>query len=311
MPYTWNNRTYNTAKIDTIYSTNSAGCDSLAILKLTVKPTSSSTSNISICPSALPYNWNGRTYNANKTDTVYLTNSVGCDSLTILKLTVKSTSTYTNNISICPSSLPYTWNNLIFNTAGTQTKTGLTNSVGCDSSATLNLTVNPIPATSNISGLTNVARLDTASYSVNGLSGSVFNWVATKGLVQIGAGTNQIKVKWNVSGMDTLKVIETSTQGCVGSQKTLLVNIGPATGMNEINTTNNILVYPNPFNETIFISLLNNSGLNKAILYDLLGKEVLTTHKSEIDVKELKSGVYLMMVIDNNGGIYSQKLIKN
>ncbi len=311
LPYTWNGRTYNSNSIDTVYLTNSVGCDSITILKLTVKPTSSSTSNISICPSALPYTWNGRTYNSNSIDTVYLTNSVGCDSITILKLTIKPISTSTNNISICPSALPYTWNGLIFNESGTQTKTGLTNSVGCDSSATLNLSVNPIPATSNITGFTNVARLDTATYSVIGTSGSVFNWATTKGLVQTGAGTNQIKVKWNTAGMDTLKVTETSNQGCVGSQKTLLVNIGPATGMNEINASNNILVYPNPFNETIFISLLNNSGLNKAILYDLLGKEVLTTHKSEIDVKELKSGVYLIMVIDNNGNSYSQKLIKN
>jgi sugar lactone lactonase YvrE len=180
-----------------------------------------------------------------------------------------------------------------------------------DTTVALLVTVNPIPATSNITGLTNVARLDTASYLVTGTSGSVFNWVTTKGLVQTGVGTNQIQVKWNIAGMDSIKVTETTNQGCVGVQKTLLVNIGPATRINEINTSNSILVYPNPFNETIHVSLLNNLALNKAILYDLLGKEVLTTHKSEIDVKELKSGVYLIMVIDNNGNSYSQKLIKN
>jgi hypothetical protein len=180
-----------------------------------------------------------------------------------------------------------------------------------DTTAALLITVNPKPSTSNITGLTNVARLDTTSYSVTGTSGSAFNWVITKGLLQTGVGTNQIQVKWNIAGIDTLKVTETSNQGCVGNQETLLVNIGPATGINEIKVNNSILVYPNPFNETIHVSLLNNLALNKAILYDLLGKEVLTTNKSEIDVKELKSGVYLIMVIDNNGNSYSQKLIKN
>ncbi len=37
--------------------------------------------------------------------------------------------------------MPYSWNGLIFSVAGSQTKTGLQNSAGCDSSATLNLSV--------------------------------------------------------------------------------------------------------------------------------------------------------------------------
>ena len=310
LPFTWNGRTYYSNITDTVYLANSIGCDSLAILKLIVKPISTSSNNISICTSLLPFTWNSKVYNASAIDTVILTNTVGCDSLAILKLTVKSISTSTNIVSICPSALPYTWNSRTYNSNRTDT-VYLTNSVGCDSLAILKLTVNPIPFTSNITGLTSVARLDTATYSVTGLSGSVFNWVTTKGLVQKGAGTYQIKVKWNIAGVDSIKVIETSTQGCVGTQKTLLVNIGPATSMNEINTSNNILVYPNPFNETIFISLLNNSGLNKAILFDLLGKEVLTTQKSEIDASSLKSGIYLIMIVDNNGNSYSEKLVKN
>jgi hypothetical protein len=65
-----------------------------------VKPTSTSTSNISICPSALPYTWNGRSYNTSGIDTINLVNAAGCDSITILNLTVKPTSTSTNSISV-------------------------------------------------------------------------------------------------------------------------------------------------------------------------------------------------------------------
>jgi hypothetical protein len=46
----------------------------------------------------------------------------------------------TSNLTIPSTSLPYTWNGLTFNAAGSQTKT-LTNVGGCDSTATLNLTV--------------------------------------------------------------------------------------------------------------------------------------------------------------------------
>ncbi len=52
----------------------------------------------------------------------------------------------TTDLTIASTSLPYTWNGLTFNNAGTQTAT-LTNAAGCDSSATLNLTVtNTIPS---------------------------------------------------------------------------------------------------------------------------------------------------------------------
>ncbi len=48
--------------------------------------------------------------------------------------------TSTTNLTIPSTSLPYTWNGLTFNAAGSQTK-HLTNAAGCDSTATLNLTV--------------------------------------------------------------------------------------------------------------------------------------------------------------------------
>jgi hypothetical protein len=52
----------------------------------------------------------------------------------------------TTNLTVPSTSLPYTWNGLTFNTAGSQTAT-LTNAAGCDSSATLNLNVtNTIPS---------------------------------------------------------------------------------------------------------------------------------------------------------------------
>jgi hypothetical protein len=52
-----------------------------------------------------------------------------------------STSTSNYNLTIPSSGLPYTWNGLTFNNSGSQTA-HLTNASGCDSSATLNLTVN-------------------------------------------------------------------------------------------------------------------------------------------------------------------------
>ena len=164
LPYSWNGLTFTGAGTQTAHLTNSVGCDSAATLVLTVKATSVSTTNISICPSALPFSWNGLTFTGAGTQTAHLTNSVGCDSAATLVLTVKATSTSTTNLSICSSALPYSWNGLTFTSAGTQTAR-LTNSVGCDSAATLVLTVKPTSIST-----TNASICAGTSYTFNGTS---------------------------------------------------------------------------------------------------------------------------------------------
>ncbi|MFY7963455.1 MAG: SdrD B-like domain-containing protein, partial [Chitinophagaceae bacterium] len=78
---------FNTAGNYNFIWTNNGCTDTVTI---NVRPTSSSLTTRYICNSTLPFVWNGRTYNASATDTVRLTNSVGCDSLAILRLVVQT-----------------------------------------------------------------------------------------------------------------------------------------------------------------------------------------------------------------------------
>ena len=165
LPFYWNGLTFNAAGSQTAYIAIGNGCDSLAKLNLSILPTSTSLTAVTICPTALPYTWNGLTFNAAGLQTAHLTNSVGCDSAASLALVVLSTSTSTTNISICPSALPYSWNGLTFNAAGSQTA-HFTNAIGCDSAATLNLTVK---ATSTSSSTISVCPPQ-LPYSWNGLT---------------------------------------------------------------------------------------------------------------------------------------------
>ncbi|MDP4263599.1 MAG: T9SS type A sorting domain-containing protein, partial [Bacteroidota bacterium] len=141
LPYVWNSNSYNDAGTYTVHLTNAAGCDSAATLNLTVNATTSSTTNVTICSSALPYVWNSNSYTAAGTYVVHLTNAAGCDSAATLNLTVNATTSSTTNVTICSSALPYVWNSNSYTAAGTYT-VHLTNAAGCDSAATLNLTVN-------------------------------------------------------------------------------------------------------------------------------------------------------------------------
>ncbi|MFN8245208.1 MAG: hypothetical protein U0T56_02325 [Ferruginibacter sp.] len=143
LPYTWNSQTYNSAGTYSVTLTGSTGCDSVVTLNLSVLPTTTSTTNQSVCPTQLPYTWNGQTYNGAGTYSVTLTGSNSCDSVVTLNLSVLPTSTSTTNFGLCPSQLPYSWNSQTINAAGTYTAT-LTGSNGCDSVATLVLTISAV-----------------------------------------------------------------------------------------------------------------------------------------------------------------------
>ncbi|MFY7885098.1 MAG: hypothetical protein ACOVOV_09675, partial [Dolichospermum sp.] len=208
LPYSWNGLSFTGAGSQTKTNlVNSQGCDSSATLNLTVKTNTSSTTNLSICPSQLPYSWNGLTFTAAGSQTkTELINSQGCDSSATLNLMVKTNTSSTNNLSICPSGLPYSWNGLTFTAAGSQTKTGLTNSQGCDSSATLNLTVK-----TNTSSTTNLSVCPSAlPYSWNGLSFTAAGSQTKTGLINSqgcdSSATLNLTVKTNTSSTTNLSI---------------------------------------------------------------------------------------------------------
>ena len=112
-------------------------------------------------------------------------------------VSIKSTSTSTTNTSICSNQLPYIWNGLTFTAAGTQTAY-LTNSVGCDSAATLNLTIKnnyiiTASAATNGSisnaGNTTVCQGNSFAYTITPNSGYYVNNVLIDG-TSIGATNN-------------------------------------------------------------------------------------------------------------------------
>ncbi|MFN6389833.1 MAG: beta strand repeat-containing protein, partial [Bacteroidota bacterium] len=146
LPYNWNGNDYNATGVYDVTLTSAANCDSVATLNLTVNNSITSTIDITICDSQLPYSWNGNDYNAAGVYNVTLTSAANCDSVATLNLTVNNSITSTTDITICDSQLPYSWNGNNYNAAGTYDVT-LTSAANCDSIATLNLTINDVLTT--------------------------------------------------------------------------------------------------------------------------------------------------------------------
>lgn len=72
---------------------------------------------------------------------------------------------------------------------------------------------------------------------------------------------------------------------------------------------NDLQVYPNPASDFIKIEAGRNDKVSKINIYAITGELVLTASKSEIDIKHLATGSYLIEVIINNN-IYKNKFIK-
>lgn len=82
---------------------------------------------------------------------------------------------------------------------------------------------------------------------------------------------------------------------------------------------NSIRLYPNPTNSTVNISINSSTGIKEIIVVDYLGKTVLTqlgnalsnsNQSYDINIQQLKAGIYIVKVLLNNGETRIEKLIK-
>jgi len=91
-------------------------------------------------------------------------------------------------------------------------------------------------------------------------------------------------------------------------------NSGVADQVKTENTLDKVQIYPNPVTSgKIYINAETNSV--KAIeLYDMLGKRILTTemngYQKELNVSNLKAGVYILKLSERNNSITRKIVIK-
>ena len=132
----------------------SYGCDSVFMLALTVRPTSSSTVTATACDS---YTWHGNTYTSSTSTPSYTSlNAAGCDSVTTLHLTINHSSTAIENQTACDT---YTWHGTTYTSSTSTPSYTSTNAAGCDSVTTLHLTIN-----NSSTGTETVAACDTYTW---------------------------------------------------------------------------------------------------------------------------------------------------
>lgn len=82
------------------------------------------------------------------------------------------------------------------------------------------------------------------------------------------------------------------------------------TGIDEIGTNSHIRIFPNPTSNFISIQTENNIKFKSAEIKDVLGKIILTTNNSTIDLSKHEAGIYFVEVTTDKGK-YVKRIIRN
>lgn len=212
---TWSPAINNQQTTTYTFTPNPGLCAFQTTATVVINNPSSSTSNVSVCASDLPYLWNGLQINTAGLHQSLFVNSLGCDSTANLNLTMIPTLTSTTNVQVCANQLPFSWNGLSLSSSGAQTVT-LTSSQGCDSLATINFTVNPLPVVSFTNSILNgCAPVETVFTNTSNIQGGSCLWDLGNGTM-VNSCSNVTAIYTDNTCYDvTLQV--TSPEGCINS----------------------------------------------------------------------------------------------
>lgn len=285
--YTWpvNGSTYSSTGTYTAVIPNSAGCDSTITLDLTILDPTSATQTAAACGS---YTWaeDGNTYTASGVYTTTLVNAAGCDSLITLDLTINAPTTSTTTETACDS---YVWSadGNAYTTSGTYTAT-LTNAAGCDSIATLVLTINTV---TNL-GVTNTSGTLTADLAPG--AGISYAWLDCDNAFATIPGETSQSFTPTANGN---YAVEITQNGC--SNVSACVEI-TGVGLDQHALTT-VSIVPNPTNSLVTVSFEAQEA--RLTILDLNGKimNVLTVNSGDtIDLSNYENGVYLFSIYSDS-----------
>jgi hypothetical protein len=163
--YTWiDGNTYNVSNDTATFTLpNTAGCDSIITLDLTVNQSATATDVISACSS---YTWiNGTTYTSNNNSATHtLTSSGGCDSVVTLDLTITTVNVAVNKVDLTltanATGATYQWLDCANNYAVLSGETDITYTISVSGEYAVEVTQNGCTDTSTCHVFTNVGVND-------------------------------------------------------------------------------------------------------------------------------------------------------
>jgi len=301
---------YGASGIYTFVTVNVLGCDSVAILELTINSSTTSTSSVVKCDSS--YLWNGINYLTTGIYSSVLVNSVGCDSTAFLNLTINNSTSSTTFITACDVFL---WDGIAYATSGLYIDT-LINVLGCDSIRLLNLTINNSSTSASSLILCDTTYLwNGVTYAVSGVY--AYNSINSVGCdstaflnLIINSSSNSITFDtacdtylWNGIVYDTTGVYDTTFVGAnvLGCDSTAILSL-------TINSSANISSVAISFNISDYNSynIRCNGESNGWVKVDVLGGTPpflfdWSNSSNSDSIYNLSVGDYILSIVDDLG----------
>jgi surface protein len=118
---------------------------------------------------------------------------------------------------------------------------------------------------------------------------------------------NQDISNWCVSNFPS-EPSDFSTNSSLSENNMPVWGTCPTAGVEDQNQLD-ILIYPNPSSDTVYID--GNYTQLKVVVYDILGKQVINKSiTNSIDISKLEKGVYILQLSDG-AKLTTQRIIKN
>ena len=271
----------------------SNGCGTTASLNNITVVNNISASQISetIC-SGESYNFNGQTLTASGQYTSTLANSIGCDSLITLILTVSNP--ITTNLNVSNHCGTYDFNGQTLSQSGTYNAT-FTTSNGCDSIVTLNFTYNAAPA-----------PVITQSFMTleTDFGFQDYQWYLNGNPIPGAIGPVHVPIQ---PGVYTVEVM--AFNGCAG--------VSPGFSLGLVDVRQEILdmrleIYPNPVSDVLFITTDYAEVLHLELIAADGRKLMMKTFSREthVPVSQLSAGMYLLRIRDSDGVQRNRRIMK-
>jgi gliding motility-associated-like protein len=268
-----------------VIGTDTLGCsNSVAIFLDLLQPTSSSISPINCVTYTAP---DGAIYTSSGQYTAIIANAAGCDSSISINLIINTTSSGTDTQVTCDS---YTWiDGKTYNSSNNSATFVLQNSNGCDSTVTLNLTINKLTSL-NAGNNINACQGENISLSATGATSYIWTNGVSNGVPFVPP-----------TGTTIYTVTGTDDNGCTAMDSlSVLVEYC-------LDISGGISPNGDNANDTWTINGLNQYPDSKVYVFDRWGQKVFSgdatnpTWNGTYEGKELPTADYYYIIELGNG----------
>ena len=274
--------------------TSGWGCDSIIETHLQVNPIYTIEESITICEGESYTLPNGEIIDISGTFQSLLSSQYGCDSIIVTNLTVNSTYSTIESITICNGTSYTLPNGELVNTAGSY-ESILTAENGCDSVITSDIEVLIID--------NSISQLST-TLSANQIDAS-YQWLDCDNNFEAIPGATEQSYTAQENGN---YAVEITHQSCSIISECVIIS---SVGINELDQVE-ISIYPNPFTEQFEIK---GSGIKSIIVFNVSSDELIkiinqSKEVNAIDMHNYPSGVYFVKIIMDDNSSSSSRIIK-